>query len=185
MNDPLLNTDLFRKLGDTADSMNIELYVVGGYVRDRFLGRPNDKDIDFVVVGDGPAFAKKAGAAIGAGKVAVYKQFGTAMIRHRNVTLEFVGARKESYRGDSRKPNVESADLQTDLARRDFTVNSMAISLNSTNFGELVDPFCGQEDLKDGLLRTPLDPKKTFYDDPLRIMRAVRFATQLNFSIDE
>ena len=177
------DNNLFRQLGRTADELNVELYVVGGYVRDRFLGRPNDKDIDFVVVGDGPGFAKRAAAAIGAGKIAVYKQFGTAMIRSEGMTLEFVGARKESYRGESRKPSVESADLQTDLARRDFTINAMAVALNSDRFGELVDPFNGQDDLNQGILRTPLEPENTFYDDPLRIMRAVRFATQLDFEI--
>ena len=185
MKKPNFDNELFRKLGRTADELKVDLYIVGGYVRDRYLGRPNDKDIDFVVVGDGPEFAKKAADSLGAKKVAVYKQFGTAMIRYREYTLEFVGARKESYRGDSRNPNVESADLQSDLTRRDFTINAMAISLNRDRYGELVDPFHGQEDLKSGMLQTPLDPVQTFYDDPLRIMRAVRFATQLNFDIDE
>ncbi len=180
-----LDNKLFSRLGRTADETGVELYVVGGYIRDRFLKRSGDKDIDFVVVGDGPAFAEKAAAALGAKKVAVYKRFGTAMIRHRGITLEFVGARSESYRGNSRKPQVESADLKTDLMRRDFTINALAASLNAVTFAELIDPFHGRDDLKLKIIRTPLDPKKTFYDDPLRIMRAVRFAAQLQFSIEE
>ena len=182
---PKFQNNIFKQLGRTADKMGVELYVVGGYVRDRLLDRATDGDIDFVVVGDGPDFARQAAADMGAKKITIYKRFGTAMIRKRNMTLEFVGARKESYRGDSRKPTVESADLQTDLARRDFTVNAMAVSLNAVSFGELVDPFHGREDLDAKIIRTPLQPEKTFYDDPLRIMRAVRFAAQLHFDIEE
>jgi len=182
---PDFDNKLFRQLGQTADKMNVKLYVVGGYVRDQLLQRTNDKDIDFVVIGDGPAFAKKAAKSLGAKKIAIYKQFGTAMIRFQGATLEFVGARRESYRGDSRKPKVENADLQTDLTRRDFTINAMAVSLNSSSFGELVDPFHGRQDLRRKILRTPLAPAQTFYDDPLRIMRAVRFATQLDFHIEK
>jgi len=165
--------------------MGVPLYVVGGYVRDRFLHRPDDKDIDFVIVGDGPAFTEKAAAQLGVKKVTVYKRFGTAMIHYNGSTLEFVGARKESYRGDSRNPEVESASLADDLARRDFTINAMAVELNPENFGRLVDPFNGCSDLQSGIIRTPLDPQKTFYDDPLRIMRAMRFCSQLDFNIEK
>lgn len=182
---PNFKNILFEQLGRVADDMGVHIYVVGGYVRDRFLERPDDKDIDFVVVGDGPAFAERAADHLGAKKVTVYKRFGTAMIHHDGATLEFVGARKESYRGDSRKPEVESAGLDDDLARRDFTINAMAVALNPENFGQLIDPFNGQRDLQKQIIRTPLDPKQTFYDDPLRIMRAVRFASQLNFEIDK
>lgn len=164
--------------------MGVYLYVVGGYVRDRFLNRKNDKDIDLVVVGDGPVFAERAADQLGAEKVTIYKRFGTAMIYHRGRTLEFVGARKESYRGDSRKPDVERASLADDLRRRDFTINAIAVALNRENYGQLVDPFDGRSDLEAGIIRTPLDPQKTFYDDPLRIMRAVRFSSQLHFHID-
>jgi putative nucleotidyltransferase with HDIG domain len=160
------------------------LFIVGGYVRDRLLKRADQKDIDFVVVGDGPFFAEKAAERLGSMKVTVYRQFGTAMIHYRGRILEFVGARKESYRGDSRKPEVESADLPTDLSRRDFTINAMAVSLNQSHYGELIDPFGGLDDLKRGILRTPLEPARTFFDDPLRIMRAVRFACQLGFQIE-
>ena len=185
MRKPDFRNKLFQQLGQVGDDMGVRVYVVGGYVRDRFLGRANDRDIDFVVVGDGPAFAERAAAALKARKVTVYKRFGTAMIRYRNSNLEFVGARKESYRGDSRKPTVERASLADDLARRDFTINAMAVALNPDNYGELVDPFNGRDDLQSCFIRTPLDPKKTFFDDPLRIMRAVRFSAQLNFEIDK
>lgn len=176
---------VFRTLGQVGDQLGVDIYVVGGYVRDRLLKRPNDKDIDLVVVGDGPTFAEHAAVALGARHVTIYRKFGTAMISHRGRTYEFVGARKESYRDDSRKPDVESTDLLTDLARRDFTINAMAVSLNQNTYGELLDPFGGVTDLKAGIIRTPLQPAQTFYDDPLRIMRAVRFACQLGFRIDE
>jgi putative nucleotidyltransferase with HDIG domain len=185
MNTPSFKNKLFEQLGLVASDMGVQVYVVGGYVRDRFLGRPDDKDIDFVVVGDGPTFAEAAAKTLGIKKVTVYRRFGTAMIHYRGATLEFVGARKESYRGDSRKPQVESASLADDLARRDFTINAMAVALNPENFGQLIDPFNGQSDLENRIIRTPLDPQKTFYDDPLRIMRAVRFASQLLFEIEE
>lgn len=175
---------LFQQLGRVADDTGVTLFVVGGYVRDRFLNRQADKDIDFVVEGDGPGFAERAAECLGAEKVTVYKRFGTAMIFHRGRVLEFVGARTESYRGNSRNPEVESANLADDLRRRDFTINAMAVALNSQNYGRLFDPFDGQSDLEAGIIRTPLDPKKTFYDDPLRILRAVRFAGQLHFYID-
>ncbi len=182
---PQFQNKLFETLGRVGDELGVNVYVVGGYVRDRFLQRGDDKDIDFVVEGDGPLYAEKAAETLGAHKVAIYRRFGTAMIRYRNRTLEFVGARKESYRGDSRKPDVEAADLLTDLARRDFTINAMAVALNSSRYGELIDPFDGLQDLEKRRLRTPLEPKQTFFDDPLRIMRAIRFACQLQFEIDK
>ena len=182
---PNFKKKLFESLGQVAESMGVRVYIVGGYVRDRFLNRPDDNDIDFVVVGDGPAFAQKAAVFLNTKKVTIYKRFGTAMIRYRKNSLEFVGARKESYRGDSRKPEVERADLQDDLARRDFTINAMAVALNPDNYGTLIDPYDGRADLDAGIIRTPLDPQKTFYDDPLRIMRAIRFSCQLQFHIEE
>lgn len=185
MNTPQFENKLFRTLGQVADDLGVKVYVVGGYVRDRFLQRGDDRDIDFVVEGDGPAYAERVAETLGAQKVAIYRRFGTAMVRYNHRTLEFVGARKESYRGDSRKPDVEAADLQTDLSRRDFTINAMAVALNESRYGELMDPFRGLDDLQQGLLRTPREPKQTFFDDPLRIMRAIRFSCQLKFEIEE
>ncbi len=176
--------DIFRTIGQVADVHNIPVYVVGGYVRDQFLGKVC-KDIDIVVVGDGPEFAKKVAHTVKTSSVSIYRRFGTAMIRYRDLILEFVGARRESYRPDSRKPEVKSADLITDLSRRDFTINAMAISLNGTSFGQLEDPFDGLSDIRSQRIRTPLAPKKTFHDDPLRIMRAVRFACQLDFDVEK
>ncbi|RPH97546.1 MAG: HD domain-containing protein [Calditrichaeota bacterium] len=185
MRKPLkLQSRLFDSLSSVSSSLEMPIYLVGGYVRDRLLKRADHKDIDFVVVGDGPLFAEKAADHLGASNVTIYRQFGTAMIHYRGRILEFVGARKESYRGDSRKPTVQSADLETDLSRRDFTINAMAVSLNQSNYGELIDPFKGLEDLQRGILRTPLEPARTFFDDPLRIMRAIRFACQLGFEIE-
>ncbi len=175
---------LFKTIGQVADEDDIKVYVVGGYVRDALLGK-SSKDLDFVVVGDGPSFAKKVARRLNASQVAIYKKFGTAMIVYHNQVLEFVGARAESYRGDSRKPTVQSADLMADLSRRDFTINAMAVSLNNANFGEIVDPYHGQTDLQNKIIRTPLKPEKTFFDDPLRIMRAIRFACQLQFEMDK
>lgn len=179
------NHKIFHTLSETADSLGLECYAVGGYVRDLFLERPS-KDIDVVVVGSGIEMAKAFGARIGkSANVAVFKNFGTAQVKCRDIEVEFVGARKESYQRDSRKPIVEDGTLQDDQNRRDFTINAMAVCLNKDRFGELVDPFNGISDLKERTIRTPLDPDITFSDDPLRMMRCIRFATQLNFYIDD
>jgi len=178
-----LQNPIFKTLSSIADKHNTEAYVIGGFVRDIFLNRPS-KDIDVVVVGSGIEYAEAVGRKLNT-KVAVFKNFGTANIKYQDLEVEFVGARKESYRSDSRKPIVEDGTLADDQLRRDFTINALAINLNAGNFGELLDPFNGMEDLENKLIRTPLDPEITFSDDPLRMMRAIRFATQLNFSIDE
>ena len=182
-----LNDNIFSILSDVVTSENVRAWVIGGYVRDCLLGREHpDKDIDIVVVGNGIDIARKAAKKISSRiKVAVYKNFGTAMFRYGDYEIEFVGARKESYSTDSRKPSVTSGTLEDDQRRRDFTINALAISLNRDTFGEFMDPFEGIKDLKAGLIRTPLDPDITFSDDPLRMMRAVRFAVQLNFKIDD
>ena len=178
-----LKHPVFKVLADIASQNNIEAYVIGGYVRDIFLNRPS-KDIDIVVLGNGIEFAELAGKQLKT-KVAVFKNFGTAMLKYQDLEIEFVGARKESYRSDSRKPIVENGSIEDDQLRRDFTINALAISLNKTNYGALIDPFNGVTDLEQGLIKTPLDPEITFSDDPLRMMRAIRFASQLNFNIDE
>ncbi len=182
-----LNDNIFSILSDVVTSENVRAWVIGGYVRDCLLGREHpDKDIDIVVVGNGIDIARKAAKKISPRiKVAVYRNFGTAMFRYGDYEIEFVGARKESYSTDSRKPSVTSGTLEDDQRRRDFTINALAISLNRDTFGEFMDPFEGIKDLKAGLIRTPLDPDITFSDDPLRMMRAVRFAVQLNFKIDD
>ena len=179
-----LQNNIFKLVGSVADKMGVETYVVGGYVRDILLERPS-KDIDFVCVGSGVELAHAVHDELGGNlPFTVFKSFGTAMIKNGDLELEFVGARKESYQRDSRKPIVEDGTLEDDQNRRDFTINAMAISLNNESFGELVDPFNGQEDLASRTIRTPLAPEITFSDDPLRMMRAVRFATQLNFDIE-
>lgn len=166
-----------------AATLGLETYIIGGYVRDLQLNRPS-KDIDFVCVGSGIALASEVSKNLKGSKLVVYKNFGTAMIKWQDMELEFVGARKESYRNDSRNPVVEDGTLEDDQNRRDFTVNAMALSLNEDNFGQLIDPFGGVRDLKRKQLKTPLDPNITFSDDPLRMMRAVRFASQLDFDIE-
>lgn len=174
---------IFRHVGEVADAMSRECYVVGGYVRDLFLDR-HSKDIDFVTVGSGIEVAEAVAATLGKGAhIAVFRNFGTAQVKYRGEEFEFVGARRESYRRDSRKPIVEDGTLDDDLSRRDFTINAMAVSVNKATFGQLVDKFHGMDDLRAGLIRTPLDPDVTFSDDPLRMMRAIRFATQLQFEI--
>lgn len=178
-----IEASIFKILADTAANTNTETYVIGGFVRDIYLNRPS-KDIDVVVLGNGIAFAEKVGQRLKT-NVAVFKNFGTAMLKTADLEVEFVGARKESYRADSRKPIVENGTLADDQLRRDFTINALAISLNKANYGDVVDPFNGLEDLANKLIRTPLDPIVTFSDDPLRMMRAIRFATQLNFKIDQ
>ena len=176
---------IFHLISETADELGLECYVVGGYVRDIFLNRPS-KDIDVVVVGSGIQMAEAFGKKLGRGAhVAIFRNFGTAQVKYRDTEVEFVGARKESYSHDSRKPIVEDGTLEDDQNRRDFTINAMAVCLNQKRFGELVDPFNGLDDLKERTIRTPLNPDITFSDDPLRMMRCIRFATQLNFYIDD
>jgi len=179
-----LENKVFRLIGAVGDQLGVETYVVGGYVRDLILNRPS-KDIDFVCVGSGIALAQAVAKALGPNvHVTIFKSFGTAQIRYEDMDLEFVGARKESYRSDSRKPIVEDGTLADDQKRRDFTMNALAISLNEKTFGELIDPFDGLADMKKKTIRTPLDPVITFSDDPLRMMRAIRFASQLSYDIE-
>ncbi len=181
----ILDQEIFHKISEAADGLGVECYVVGGYVRDLFLERPSN-DIDVVVVGSGiqvaDALKKKLGKKA---HLSVFRNFGTAQVKFKNTEVEFVGARKESYHRDSRKPIVEDGTLEDDQNRRDFTINAMAVCLNRNRFGELVDPFDGIADLEDGIIATPLDPDVTFSDDPLRMMRCVRFATQLGFQIED
>ena len=178
--------ELFEVIHTAADSLHQDVYVVGGFVRDRILGIPC-KDLDFVTVGDGPALAEEVSRRLGAAAsdLSVFKTFGTAMIRYKDLELEFVGARKESYNTDSRKPDVEAGTLEDDQLRRDFTINALAAKLQGDGIYTIIDPFNGLEDLRDGLIITPLDPHQTFSDDPLRMMRAIRFASQLSFRIDQ
>ena len=181
----VLNKDIFHTISNVADKLGYECYVVGGYVRDLFLQRPS-KDIDVVVVGSGIEMATQLKQVLGKkAHLSVFRNFGTAQVKYHNMEVEFVGARKESYNRNSRKPIVEDGTLEDDQNRRDFTINAMAICLNADRFGELVDPFYGIEDLEDGIICTPLDPDITFSDDPLRMMRCVRFATQLRFTIED
>ncbi|MBQ8360553.1 MAG: HD domain-containing protein [Bacteroidaceae bacterium] len=180
-----LSDKIFHQISETADELGVECYVVGGYVRDIFLERPS-KDIDVVVVGSGIALAEALAKRLGRkAHLSVFKNFGTAQVKFHQTEVEFVGARKESYQRDSRKPIVEDGTLEDDQNRRDFTINALAICLNKARFGELVDPFGGMDDLWEKTIRTPLDPDITFSDDPLRMMRCIRFATQLNFYIDD
>ncbi len=178
---------IFRLIGEAADELGVEAYVIGGFVRDKILQRKEPKDIDVVAVGSGIALAKQVAQKLGGRKVNVFKNFGTAQLKLKelDLELEFVGARRESYQRDSRKPIVEDGSREDDQKRRDFTINALAQSLNAPNFGELLDPFNGLQDLEKGIIRTPLDPIVTFSDDPLRMMRAIRFATQLDFHIEE
>ena len=181
----LLDKDIFHTISEVADQLGVDCYVVGGYVRDIFLQRPSN-DIDVVVVGSGIEVASALKQRLGKkAHLSVFRNFGTAQVKYKNTEVEFVGARKESYSRDSRKPIVEDGTLEDDQNRRDFTINAMTICLNADRFGELVDPFYGIEDLEDGIIRTPLDPDITFSDDPLRMLRCIRFATQLRFLIDE
>lgn len=181
----LLDKKIFHLISEAADDLGLECYVVGGYVRDLFLERPS-KDIDVVVVGSGIVLAEALGRKLGKGAhVSVFHNFGTAQVKYHGMEVEFVGARKESYSHDSRKPIVEDGTLEDDQNRRDFTINALSVCLNKARFGELVDPFDGVLDMENRLIATPLDPDITFSDDPLRMMRCVRFATQLNFFIEE
>lgn len=181
----LLDKDIFRQISRVADDLHVECYVVGGYVRDLFLERPSN-DIDVVVVGSGIQVAEALKQQLGRkAHLSVFRNFGTAHVKCGGMEVEFVGARKESYSHDSRKPHVEDGTLEDDQNRRDFTINALAICLNGDRFGELVDPFDGLYDMEDKLIRTPLDPDITFSDDPLRMLRCVRFATQLGFFIDD
>ncbi|NPA44608.1 MAG: HD domain-containing protein [Chlorobi bacterium] len=178
-----LKHKIFQIIKEIAGQENLQVFVIGGYVRDLIMKRPS-KDIDFVVVGNGIELAKKVSSKLkGKPKVAVFKRFGTAMFKYEDFEYEFVGARKESYTPDSRKPAVEEGTIQDDQNRRDLTINALAISLHPNNYGELIDPFNGLQDIENRIIRTPLDPNITFSDDPLRMMRAIRFACQLDFEI--
>ena len=186
-NIPASHQKIFKIISLAAKDLNCPVYVVGGYVRDHYLNRLKEgaMDIDFVTVGSGIKLARSVSEKIKGSSLAVYKQFGTAQVKTGNLELEFVGARKESYRRDSRKPIVEDGTLEDDQLRRDLTINAMSWSLNEENYGELIDPFGGMEDLENENIKTPIDPQQTFSDDPLRMMRAIRFASQLDFRIEE
>lgn len=180
-----LSEPIFNTISQAADALEVETYVIGGFVRDYILQRGKVEDIDVVAVGSGIALARKVSSLLpNRPKVQVFKTYGTAMLRNRNVEVEFVGARKESYSKESRNPEVAAGTLEDDQRRRDFTINALAIKLNNQGYGDLVDPFNGIKDLNDKLIRTPLDPDITYSDDPLRMMRAIRFATQLDFTIE-
>ncbi|WP_209404583.1 HD domain-containing protein [Pseudozobellia sp. WGM2] len=180
-----LENPIFKIISAAAEELGVSCYVIGGFVRDHLLKRGTSKDIDVVAVGSGIELAQKVASLLDTKpQVSVFKNFGTAMLKHKGIELEFVGARKESYHRDSRKPIVENGSLQDDQNRRDFTINALALSLNKTSFGTLLDPFNGIDDLENKIIRTPLEPGITYSDDPLRMMRAVRFATQLDFTIE-
>ncbi|MFT6982907.1 MAG: tRNA nucleotidyltransferase/poly(A) polymerase [Crocinitomicaceae bacterium] len=178
-----LKHPVFKVASQIVTEQNLEAYVIGGFVRDLILERPS-KDIDIVVIGNGLDLAKACADKLRVKKVSVFERFGTAQFVYKDLEVEFVGARKESYRSDSRKPTVENGTLQDDQNRRDFSINALAISLHKDNFGDLIDPFGGMEDIENEIIRTPLEPAKTYSDDPLRMMRAIRFATQLDFKIE-
>ena len=184
-----LNEDIFRKISEASDDIGVDTYLVGGYVRDMCLKRPVKKDIDIMCIGSGidlaQNFYERIRPNITPAKINVFKRFGTAMIKFNNYDIEFVGARKESYSIDSRKPSIEEGSFMDDISRRDFTINTLAIRLNKKHFGELVDTFDGINDIENGIIRTPRDPDKTFADDPLRMLRAIRFSSQLDFLIDK
>ncbi|GGE93994.1 HDIG domain-containing protein [Chishuiella changwenlii] len=181
-----VSNPIFKSVAEVAEKIDQETYVVGGFVRDYLLNRGHKKDIDFVTVGNGILLAKELSNTLGnTSQVSVFKRFGTAMFKYKDTDLEFVGARKESYSEDSRKPHVEDGTLEDDQKRRDFTINTLAISMNKATFGELIDPFNGVEDLNKKIIKTPLEPNVTYSDDPLRMMRAIRFAAQLDFEIEE
>ena len=179
-----LKHPVFKVASEIVTELNLEAYVIGGFVRDLLLERPS-KDIDIVVIGNGLDLAKKIAAKLRVKKVSTFENFGTAQFVYKDLDVEFVGARKESYRRDSRKPIVEDGTLADDQKRRDFTINALALSLHKDNFGDLIDPFGGVADLENQIIRTPLEPSKTYSDDPLRMMRAIRFATQLDFKIEK
>jgi poly(A) polymerase len=185
---PKKHKKLFQQIGEAAESINQEVFVVGGYVRDYYLRRNIEQeitDIDFVTLGSGIDLAQEVADTLKTKQISVFKQFGTAQVKYKNLDLEFVGARKESYRRDSRKPIVEDGTIEDDQLRRDLTINALSWSLNPGTFGVLHDPFNGIQDLQNKIIRTPIEPEKTFEDDPLRMMRAVRFATQLQFELEE
>ncbi len=179
-----LDTVLFKTISDISSKNKVESYVIGGFVRDLFLNRKSD-DIDILIVGKGIELSQQVAKALNIKKVSVFQNFGTSMFKYKGLEIEFVGARKESYRKDSRKPIVENGTLEDDQLRRDFTINAMAFSLNKKNYGELLDPFGGIQDLQNKIIKTPRNPEITFSDDPLRMMRAIRFATQLNFRLSD
>ena len=184
--DDLLSLQLFQIIKKVVEKSKVETYLIGGFVRDFLLNKKESKDIDIVAIGSGIEIAKSVQRELpNAGKIHIFKNYGTAMFKWEGVVLEFVGARKESYSIESRNPIVEKGTLENDQNRRDFTINTIAISLNSSNFGKILDPFNGFDDIKNGIIKTPLDPDKTYSDDPLRMLRAVRFASQLNFKIEK
>jgi poly(A) polymerase len=180
-----ISLEIFKTISQASQELQLESYVIGGFVRDFFLKRGTAKDIDIVAIGSGIDLAEKVSNLLpNKPKVQVFKTYGTAMLRYKDIEIEFVGARKESYSEESRNPEVSEGNLQDDQNRRDFTINALALSLNEANFGELLDPFNGMDDLENGILRTPLNPDITYSDDPLRMMRAIRFAAQLNFKME-